>query len=498
MGYARGQMTLHFDPDRLASLSDHHVGALREAFVRAGFDDACIAAAEQVGPRTFDVLRRPLVLRALSRQDTDASAFAALFAYGGAVPRERLQASLGADTLAALQDAALLDGDATITSRVRVMPFRGVWIASTEFDAGADAVMGPGITTDELAHTLAYDGVASLADIGCGAGTLALLAAKAGVPEVVGVDIDPRAIAFAHFNARLNQLRCSWAVGDLTAPLQGRRFDAIVSQPAYVAQPGDVENVTFLHGGRRGDELAARLLAQAPGLLAPGGRLWALFDTPEPTLAGVVAWIERAFAGAPLQACALALPGNGADVQSMAYATLRDDSLGERYRAELVRYRDHFERLGIARVRHVLLHARVDPSVRSLLALELGALTAFDAAGIGRLLDAASAAALSDDALLARVVRPHPACCIVHEQSLAPSGVDRFTLHFEHGAGSDRELSEVAVLLLTALRDHEPLAAAIAAHAEAAGVDDDQVTAPALAFVREGLRSGMFVLEGPG
>lgn len=491
-------MTLHIDLERLDSLSDDHVGALREAFARTGFGDATIAAAEGVAPRMFDVLRRPLVLRELARLGTDAAMLAALFAYGGRVERERLHAALGGDTLAALQQVGVVDGDATIRSRVRIMPFHGMWVASTEFDAGADAVMGPGGTTDELAHTLAYDGVASLADVGCGAGSLALLAAKAGVPDVVGVDIDPRAIAFARFNARLNQLHCRWAVGDMTAPLQGQRFDAIVSQPAYVAQPADVEGVTFLHGGSRGDELAARLLAEAPRLLAPGGRLWALFDTPEPTLAAVVAWIERAFAGAPLQACALALPGNSAEIQSMAYASLRDDTLGAAYRAELVRYRDHFERMGIARVRHVLLHARVDPHARSLLALELGALTAFDAAGLRRLLDAAAAASLPDDALLARVVRPHPAASIVHEQSLAPSGIDRFSLRFEHGAGSDRELSDVAVLLLTALRDHEPLAAAIAAHAEAADLGADEVTAPALAFVREGLRSGLFVLGDRG
>ncbi len=59
---------------------------------------------------------------------------------------------------------------------------------------------------DLLREVLAAESVASLADVGCGAGVLSLAAAALGVPRVVGVDIALEAARATLANARDNSL----------------------------------------------------------------------------------------------------------------------------------------------------------------------------------------------------------------------------------------------------------------------------------------------------
>lgn len=69
-----------------------------------------------------------------------------------------------------------------------------------------------------------------LLDVGCGSGILALAAAFMGVPQVVGVDVSPRAIRESLANARLNALeeKTLWLVGSTDA-LAGGLFHCIVA-----------------------------------------------------------------------------------------------------------------------------------------------------------------------------------------------------------------------------------------------------------------------------
>ena len=81
-----------------------------------------------------------------------------------------------------------------------------------------------------------------------------------------------RAVAYARFNARLNQIETArFEVGDLAEPVMGERFDHVISQPPFVTQPPAIATTTYLHGGPRGDELSLRLLAQLPAQAVPIG-----------------------------------------------------------------------------------------------------------------------------------------------------------------------------------------------------------------------------------
>jgi methylase of polypeptide subunit release factors len=488
---------MRVDPKRLLELSDENIDALRTALVNAEYDERRVTACESIAPRQLDAVRVPAVLHELARQDDAAAVLTAVFAYAGEVASERLLAVLGDAAFGALEKCGVLvhDGD-RVRSLARILPYRGVWIASDDFH-DEDPVMGPGLTTDELAQCISFAATTTLLDIGCGAGSLALVAAATGVPTVVGTDIDPRAIDYARFNGRLNRLHCEWLVGDLAAPVTGRKFDVVVSQPAYVAQPEAIEGVTFLHGGPRGDELAMRLLGELPELLGTRGRAWVLFDTPEPGLREISTSVKAALGQAQLDVALLATPGHAAADQAIGYASLRDRSLGDGYASTYRDYRDHLAKLGVDRVRHVLAYVRVSTSPVGYVA-EPTSLGGYTAKALARVLDSVRWSAASGSDLLDADVRPNSAARLVHEQSLSGVGDERLWVRFERGAGVEQELSDTAAVLALAMRDQQPLRAAIEAWVmQLHGSDDvdmNDMIAQALTFVRQGLRSGLLVV----
>ncbi len=68
-------------------------------------------------------------------------------------------------------------------------------------------------------------------DLGTGTGRLAIGAVLMGAEEVIGVDVDPRAIAIAVENAAKVRVQVEWIVGDIET--LGKRFDTVVMNPPY-------------------------------------------------------------------------------------------------------------------------------------------------------------------------------------------------------------------------------------------------------------------------
>jgi release factor glutamine methyltransferase len=131
---------------------------------------------------------------------------------------------------------------------------------------------------------LAGNGSPGVADIGTGTGAIALaLAARLPGATVAAVDISSDALALAVENAEANGLaeRVELLEGDLLAPLAGRRFDLIVSNPPYVATGDEVDPevadfepaALAVYAGPDGRAILERLATGAQGVLNPGGRL---------------------------------------------------------------------------------------------------------------------------------------------------------------------------------------------------------------------------------
>lgn len=113
-------------------------------------------------------------------------------------------------------------------------------------------------------------------DMCTGSGAVALTAARGGAREVEAVDVSVRAVAATRLNAALNRVKVRAHRGDLFGPVNGRKFDLIVSNPPYI--PGDDElpkrgPSRAWEGGQRGRKVIDRVVTESPAHLHPGGSL---------------------------------------------------------------------------------------------------------------------------------------------------------------------------------------------------------------------------------
>jgi protein-L-isoaspartate O-methyltransferase len=135
--------------------------------------------------------------------------------------------------------------------------------------ATPEPVMGVAASTQALARLTIRGRVDRALDLGTGCGVLALLAARHS-DAVAAVDLNPRAVAFARFNAILNGVsNVAWHAGDWFEPVRGQAFERIVCNPPFVIGPGDGPMHTQV--GRPADGLCRDLVRAAPAFLRPGG-----------------------------------------------------------------------------------------------------------------------------------------------------------------------------------------------------------------------------------
>uniref|UniRef100_A0A832I463 Methyltransferase domain-containing protein n=1 Tax=Eiseniibacteriota bacterium TaxID=2212470 RepID=A0A832I463_UNCEI len=501
-GPARGPRPPLVPIERLDAVPDAALAALAAAAARHGFDSEALAEAERLLPAMAEAMRGPAIRAALAARTEPRMALARLFAYDDAVPAERVQALLGAETTGALAAAGLLEPapaprGAGWRARGRLMPFEGLLVWSDRPDAGDAAVMGPGATTQGAARLLPARIAGDVLDVGCGAGSFALLAARRGARRATGVDIAPRAVALARFNARLNRVTAEFAAGDLLAPVAGRAFDLIVAQPPYVVEPEGLGGVTYLHGGARGDAVLRRLLAGLGRALAPGGRALVVADLWLPRGATLHETLRAHLGDPALDLVTLAAPGLSAPIQAAAYASLDDPSLGERYAWAVARYLEHFAALDAQPVHAALVvrrRAHAAPEALTV-TVPVAGFAGRDGRDVDQLLAAMDLLGAPDATLLRAALRASRHATWVEERRAPdPAAEARYSVRFERGAlARDRELSGSSLVLAATLDAAPSVAAAVERWAAEVGASPAEVRDEVLAFARDGLASGLLV-----
>jgi release factor glutamine methyltransferase len=252
---------------------------------------AALAKPDGTNTRTVAEMRRALAARfragGLDTPDLDARILVghALGLDHGALAAAATR-KLGADEESAI--AALANRRLAGEPVARILGYKEFWSLPLRVDA-ATLVPRPETETVVEATLAAIDagGLRSrelrIADLGTGSGAL-ILALLSELPNGfgVGTDASTKALVVARDNARRLALsRARFVACDMAAALRGP-FDAIVSNPPYIAS-GDIATLApdvrdfdphlALDGGTDGLDFYRAIAAAAPTLLAPGGVL---------------------------------------------------------------------------------------------------------------------------------------------------------------------------------------------------------------------------------
>ena len=252
---------------------------------------ATLAKPDGADPRTVAEARRALAAKfhaaGLDTPELDARV---LVGHALGLDHATLAATatrrLGADEEGAIAASAnrRLAGEPV----ARILGYKEFWSLPLRVDA-ATLVPRPETETVVEAALAAIDAggprsrALRIADLGTGSGAL-ILALLSELPNAfgVGTDLSFRALMVAYDNAcRLAQTRARFVACNMAAALRGP-FDAIVSNPPYVAS-GDIATLApdvrdfdprlALDGGIDGLDFYRAIAAAAPMLLAPGGAL---------------------------------------------------------------------------------------------------------------------------------------------------------------------------------------------------------------------------------
>jgi len=363
------------DPFPLDRLKRERVRDLRERLRTLGYDAKTICA--RLGVTSLRGLSEfcfyyPIYRRRLRAGSELDHAILLLF----------LQSDLGAAEVRRVFPGSLLDwlldagvvielpGDSAsrIRSTIILHPYADYVFASDPFyfweglerrRAVGREVYIVGTDSLDLADATLRRPVRRVLDLCTGCGIHAILAA-AHADSALGVDINPRAVSFARFNAALNGVpNVSFLQGDLYDPVAGQIFDLIIANPPFVAAPPEDGQHLYRDGGNRGDDVLKRIVVGLPDHVSPGG----LFQSVGHIVVGSEAEREERLRG---------WLGNGGfgvfaldlallDREQLAYLQ-NFGSLGlvmyHHYAREVTRWLEHLERVGIERVAHSLLAIR--------------------------------------------------------------------------------------------------------------------------------------------
>lgn len=484
------------DLTALLHLSDETLTSLRERFRAVDYGPKRLGAAEDILPQIyFNAARVPVVRWRLAQRGDAAAQFLRLFNYGDVITVAEARAAFGDALYEAVRGALVDEVDGTVQGRFQVTPFHDLWIVADERWIDEDAVMGATATTHGLSRWFPTRVEGTALDVGCGAGSLALLLAKRGA-RVTGTDLNLRAIELARFNARLNGLDVEFVAGNLYEPVQGRRFDRVVAQPPYVSQAPGLADVKILYGGAYGDELALRFVAEAPSVLAPGGLGLFMFESAVRKGMPLHARLGTMLEGSTVDLVLLTHPGPSSDLEAVLFASQDEPDLGPGFVASLRKRWEHFRALDVEEFHSVLAVLRAHPAGAmrhgAVLASRVGTFRHGSAEVLDAFLEGVELLRAHDGALLsARLALAESA--VWHEERKPREEEPSRKLVFPSGVAAKREVSEPVYALLSYLDGSDSVEEAVVRYAALCGVAPDEVRSRVLGFVREMLGAGVLV-----
>jgi SAM-dependent methyltransferase len=327
------------------------IALLGSILVDAGFTPGGVRAALSTEVATGrESAEIPLYLRMLEGGGALATLIK-LFLLDLDVPAGDAEAALPGLTLERLEAMGVVrcSGE-QVSSALELVPSEELLIACDAFQkelATTDHVLGVSSPARVLAWLTVRSPVERALDLGTGNGHQALLAAR-HADQVTAIDINPRALRFAAFNAALNGAGAiDFREGNLFEPVAGEQFGLIVCNPPYVISPET--GIAYRDGGLPGDSFCEKIVRELPVYLEPGGIGEVLVSWLHP-LGGD--WIE------PIRRW---VQGSGCDALLIRYAAHEPLDYAaawnrpfrtnpELYAEKIERWMDYFERIGVEEI----------------------------------------------------------------------------------------------------------------------------------------------------
>jgi methylase of polypeptide subunit release factors len=260
----------HHPPDDLRRL--------RQALLAAGYTVDGVPAA--ISLQAHDALGAgdPAPALRATRDGSAMSTLVRLFLLGRTVDASCCAAAFDPLTLEQAVTMSLLVPDgAGFRAGLDVRPYGepgAGWFVVSDVSARRgpvrrDHVLGVGGASVTLAQATVRDPVGTALDLGTGSGVQALHLSDHAT-SVTATDSNPRALQLAAMTGALSAVP-GWQLleGDLFAPVDGRRFDLVVSNPPFVVAPEG--RFLYRDSGLPGDEVCRRIVSNVPGHLTDGG-----------------------------------------------------------------------------------------------------------------------------------------------------------------------------------------------------------------------------------
>lgn len=208
----------------------------------------------------------PIYLKQKLKANTSLDKLIKFFLLNQFLTKQEAVEIFSPETLRFCADVGLIGVDTEgFYSRVDLFPcMDGFFASDHRFTTvyGPGHVYPPGLDSYTLARGMIRDRVESTLDLCTGNGIQAIIASRHS-ERVTGVDINPRSINFARFNALLNQAdNITFIEGNLYDPVENEKFDRILTNPPFIPAPH--QKVCSQEGEKSGEAVLQRMIEGVP------------------------------------------------------------------------------------------------------------------------------------------------------------------------------------------------------------------------------------------
>ncbi|MEO0533163.1 MAG: carbamoyltransferase C-terminal domain-containing protein [Cyanobacteria bacterium P01_A01_bin.123] len=277
-----------------------------------------------------------------------------LFLLRVALPQERLNALLGDQLVELLiQLGVFICRADQWASRIDLFCVEGLYIATdhrymllAEDAITENPVMYVGADSQGLVYTAPRYQAKQVLDLCCGGGIQGLVASRYA-QQVTSVDINPRAIRFARFNAQLNDIRnIQFCQGSLYEPIADQQFDTILANPPFVPSPK--QNLGFRDGGTTGEEILAAIIRGSAAHLNSEGCVFIVTDLVD--IKTYETKLAQWWGGGPADQLVLCTADRDDILFSVPHSHAPFAQTLEAYNSELEQWLDNFHQAGLRAV----------------------------------------------------------------------------------------------------------------------------------------------------